>query len=151
MRTLGLDIGDKRIGVALSDELGLTAQGQGVIVRGKLADDIRRIAEMIASREVGSVIVGLPKRLDGSIGPQAQKVLEFVGELRKTVKVPIILWDERLSTAQVEKILIDADVRRMRRRKVVDAMAAAVILDSYLRCQEKRPKSLDASPGNTLE
>ncbi|MGC7847769.1 Holliday junction resolvase RuvX [Desulforudis sp. 1088] len=151
MRILGLDVGDKRIGVALSDELGLTAQGQGAIVRGKPADDIRRIAEIIASREVESVVVGLPKKLDGSIGPQAQKVLEFVEELRKAVKVPIILWDERLSTAQVEKILIDADVRRARRRKVVDAMAAAVILDSYLRCREKRPESLDVPPCSTLE
>jgi putative Holliday junction resolvase len=130
MRMMGLDVGDRRIGVALSDELGITATPREVLKRdGREWAAIVRLTEQEA---VGEIVVGVPRSLSGELGPQAEKVLSFIATLRARVNVPVQEWDERLSTAVAERVLIDADTRRSRRREVIDKLAAAVILQSYL-------------------
>ena len=133
MRVMGLDLGDKRIGVALSDPLGWTAQGLDVITGGGGAKgDIRRIKEIAVKHEVGKVVVGLPLNMDGSAGPRAEKARDFAGRLAAALGLPVELWDERLTTAEAERLLIEADVRRAGRRRVIDKMAAVLILQNYL-------------------
>ena len=138
MRYMGLDVGDRRIGVALSDEAGMVAFPFSVINRSSPAADIRRIVALVEEHGVGLVVVGLPRTLAGAVGPQAGKVQNFLERLQSEAAVPVLPWDERLSTAAVERMLISADVGRRRRRQVVDKLAASVILDSYLRCKSAR-------------
>lgn len=132
MRAMGLDVGDKTIGVAVSDLMGWTAQGMEVIRRKSLDYDLNRLKEIITKEEVIKIIVGLPKNMNGSIGPQAEKVLEFVEILKEETALEIILWDERLTTSAAERTLIEADVRRSKRRLVIDKMAAVLILQGFL-------------------
>ncbi|MFC1540611.1 Holliday junction resolvase RuvX [Candidatus Margulisiibacteriota bacterium] len=134
MRILGLDFGAKRIGVAISDPLGLTAQGIAVISKGAaFQDDIREINKIIEQYEgVTEIVVGLPKTMKGEIGPQAQKVLEFIGALKENIGLSITPWDERLTTVEAERTLIAAGLSRQKRKKVIDRSAAAYILQSYL-------------------
>lgn len=132
MRIMGLDIGDKTIGVAVSDAFGWTAQGVKVIRRQDLEDDIRELEEVIKNYEVTELVVGLPKNMNGTIGERAQKVLELVEVLKEALQLPIHMWDERLSTVEAEKHLIAADVSRAKRKKVIDKMAACIILQGYL-------------------
>lgn len=132
MRILGLDVGDKTIGVAISDELGWTAQGLEVIRRRKLEDDLLRLVEIIDAYNVDEIVVGLPKNMNGTIGSRAKITVEFSETLRTKVTVPIKLWDERLTTASAERTLIEADVSRKKRKQVVDKMAAMLILQGYL-------------------
>jgi putative Holliday junction resolvase len=130
MRVMGLDVGDRRIGVALSDELGITATPRHVLKRdGREWAAIARFAE---EEGVEEIVVGVPRSLRGELGPQAEKVLAFITTLRARVSVPVQEWDERLSTAQAERVLLDADTSRARRREVIDKLAAAVILQSFL-------------------
>jgi putative Holliday junction resolvase len=129
MRILGLDIGDKRIGIAVSDGLGLTAQGLTTVQRENCIEALR---DLIREYEVESIIVGIPKMLNGSIGIQGEKVLRFVDELRKTLSVPISLWDERLSTVSAEKVLVEANMSRKKRKGVRDKVSAVLILQNYL-------------------
>ncbi|MCL6560132.1 MAG: Holliday junction resolvase RuvX [Firmicutes bacterium] len=140
MRIMGLDFGDKRIGVALSDPLGWTAQGLEVIQRGaSVAADIKRIKEIVDKYQVERIVLGLPKNMDGSPGPAAEKVKSFAGNLAGVLKIPVDFWDERLSTVAAEKLLIEADMSRARRRKVVDKMAAVMILQGYLDSPKNDP------------
>jgi len=132
MRIMGLDVGDRTIGVAVSDALGWTAQGVEVIRRTSLARDMVRLQELVGMHEVTSFVVGLPKNMNGTIGPQGEKVLEFVEELKQNFGLPVTLWDERLTTVAAQNTLIAADVRRDKRKKVIDKMAAALILQGYL-------------------
>ncbi|SHI53085.1 putative holliday junction resolvase [Geosporobacter subterraneus DSM 17957] len=132
MRAMGLDVGDKTIGVAVSDLLGLTAQGLETIRRTKKKADYARIGELIKEKDVSKIIVGLPKNMNGTIGPQGEKVLEFVEGLKNRFKVEIILWDERLTTVAAERSLIEADMRREKRKTVIDMVAATYILQGYL-------------------
>lgn len=132
MRWLGLDYGDKRIGVALSDELGWTAQGLEVIHRKTLELDSERIAQLIEQYSVGEVVVGLPKNMNGSIGPRGELALAFAEQLRARIQVPIRMWDERLTTVSAERTLIEADVSRKKRKQVIDKMAASIILQNFL-------------------
>jgi len=132
MRILGLDVGDKTIGVAISDELGWTAQGLEVIRRRKLEDDLLRLVEIIDAYKVDEIVVGLPKNMNGTIGPRAELTMEFTESLKAKVTAPIKLWDERLTTASAERTLIEADVSRKKRKLVVDKMAAMLILQGYL-------------------
>lgn len=136
MRTLALDVGNKTIGVAVSDLMGWTAQGLEVIRRRALENDLKRLQEIIVEYEVEEVIVGLPKNMDGTIGSQAQLVMEFTKELESKIDIPIIYWDERLSTMEAERALISADVSRKKRKQVIDKMAAVVILKGYLQKKE---------------
>lgn len=131
-RILGLDIGDVRIGIAISDELEITAQGLQTFKRKYLEKDIEGIKDIIESNEIETVIIGLPKMLDGTIGVQAQKVIDFTNILKTKINMPVIFWDERLTTSEVNKLLIDADVRRSKRREVADKLAAQLILQGYL-------------------
>ena len=131
IRLLALDVGTVRIGVALSDPLGMTAQPLEVIVR-KQTDPATRVKELIADYEVQKIIVGQPYTLDGEEGDATQAVASFVADLEKHVTIPIELWDERMTTAQAERDMIAAGARRLKRRDTIDKIAAALILQSYL-------------------
>src|SRR6185436_6803432 len=124
MRYLGLDVGDRNIGVALSDETATLASGLSTIVRVGPRKDPRAIADLVRTHEAGEVVVGLPKSLDGSLGPRAQKTLEFMEDLRAVVKVPVVPWDERFTTVIAQQALREADVSRRGRKAVVDKVAA---------------------------
>ena len=128
MRILGIDHGSVRIGLALSDELGWTAQPLSFIE----ADKLSHIVEIVRQREVTRIVVGLPRNMDGSYGPAAQAAREFVEKLATLVSIPIETWDERLTTAQADRILIAGNVSRAKRKQKIDSMAAQLMLQSYL-------------------
>jgi putative Holliday junction resolvase len=132
LRYLGLDVGDRGIGVALSDETLTLASGLDTLRRVGPRKDVKAIAALTRTHSVGELVVGLPRRLDGTVGPQAQKVREFMDDLRKSIRVPIVEWDERFTTVIAEQALIEADVSRRDRKAVVDKVAAILILQSYL-------------------
>jgi putative Holliday junction resolvase len=131
-RVLALDPGTKRIGIALSDELRWTAQPLETYERRSLDHDVAQIEKLIRQHDVGEVVIGLPVRLSGEIGPEARKVQELIGRLEKTLAVPVIAWDERLTSKAAEQMLIQADVSRKKRKGAVDRVAAALLLQSYL-------------------
>jgi len=130
MKILGLDIGTKRIGVAISDALGITAQGVLTLIREE--DVVTRIKEILLDQGAEKIVIGLPLNMDGSRGPQAKAALQFAETLEKSLEVPVKLWDERMSTMQVERVMIEAGVSRAKRKKKIDKLAAQVILQSYL-------------------
>lgn len=132
MRIMGLDVGTRTIGVALSDPLGWTAQGLEVIRRKNLAHDMLRLQEIIKEFEVTLAVIGMPLNMNGTVGPQAESVQGFIEEFRSATGIPVETWDERLTTVAAEKMLIGADVRRSQRKKVIDKMAAVMILQGYL-------------------
>lgn len=135
-RILGLDLGDKTIGVALSDELKWTAQGLITLRREGKKKDIPAILELVKIHEVEEIVLGLPKNMDNSLGEQAEKVLKFSRMLEGRLKsVKITLWDERLTTSAAERTLLEANVSRKKRKKVVDTLAATLILQAYLDAQ----------------
>ncbi|MCK8825089.1 Holliday junction resolvase RuvX [Fuchsiella alkaliacetigena] len=135
MRTLGLDLGEQRIGVAVSDALGWTAQGERVIENTSWEQVVAELKSIIVEKEVGKVVVGLPKNMNGSLGPRAEKTLEFVARLKEELELPVITWDERLSTLAAQRTLLAADVSRKKRKQVIDKMAAVIILQNYLDSQ----------------
>lgn len=133
MRILALDVGDKTIGVAASDLLLMTAQGIEVIHRTSLERDFIRLGELIQEYEVETIVIGLPKNMNGSIGPRGELMQGFAAELEgRFPLVKVRLWDERLSTVAATRALISADVSRAKRKKVIDKMAAVFILQGYL-------------------
>ena len=132
MRILALDHGTKRIGIAVSDETKTIAQPLEYIPAGPFADFLARLKKLLVEKEVDLVLIGLPRNMDGSYGPAAQKVQAFVAVLRSAITVPIKTWDERLTSAQANRILIQGKVRRDQRKEKVDKMAAAILLQSYL-------------------
>jgi putative Holliday junction resolvase len=132
MRILGLDVGDRRIGVALSDPEGILAQALTVLERKSEAADIEVLASLVEKYEVEGIVVGMPLSLDSSIGKQAEKVLSFSKKLSQRVAIPVETWDERLSTVATERLLRDANMKRGERKKHRDAIAAAIILQGYL-------------------
>lgn len=131
-RIMGLDVGDKTIGVALSDPMFLMAHPIETIKRKKASLDIQRLVEIIEKEDVETIVVGLPKNMNNSIGPQSMKVMSFVDLLKKQTDKEIIYEDERMTTLQSERVLIDMDVRRENRKKYIDKIAATFILQSYL-------------------
>ena len=131
-RIMGLDVGDKTIGVALSDPMFLMAHPIETIKRKKASLDIQRLVEIIEKENVETIVVGLPKNMNNSIGPQSMKVMSFVDLLKKQTDKEIIYEDERMTTLQSERVLIDMDVRRENRKKYIDKIAATFILQSYL-------------------
>ncbi|HZX21407.1 MAG TPA: Holliday junction resolvase RuvX [Clostridia bacterium] len=132
-RIMGLDVGDKTIGVALSDPFGWTAQGLETVQRIGIKKDLQKLGDIIKKYSVNKIVVGLPKNMNGTIGPQGQKVLEFNEKLGdKFSDMEIIQWDERLTTIAAERTLIEADVSRKKRKAVIDKMAAVYILQGYL-------------------
>jgi putative Holliday junction resolvase len=132
MRILAIDHGSKRIGIAVSDELKMIAQPLEFIPAAPFPAFLARLNELINEKEVELILIGMPRNMDGSYGPAAEKVQEFVEALKSLVSVPVKLWDERLTSAQANRVLIQGNVRRDKRKEKVDAMAAAILLQSYL-------------------
>jgi putative Holliday junction resolvase len=131
-RILALDPGTKRIGVALSDELGWTAQPLETFERKSLNADVAHINELVRRHEVREIVIGMPIQLNGRMGPAAQSTQQFLEALQTAVGVPVVAWDERLTTKAAEQMLIEADVSRKKRKGAVDRVAAALLLKSYL-------------------
>ncbi len=132
-RALGLDAGDRTIGVAVSDLLGLTAQGVETIRRTTLEKDIARLQELMSQYETKTLIMGYPKNMNGTEGPRCEFVKELAEEIRKAEpETEIVFWDERLSTVAASRSLIEADISRKKRKKVIDKMAAVFILQGWL-------------------
>jgi putative Holliday junction resolvase len=132
MRVLAIDHGTKRMGIALSDETATIAQPLEFIPAEPFNDFLARLKQLIVDKQVDQILIGMPRNMDGSYGPAALKVQEFVAVLKETIAVPIKTWDERLTSAQANRMLIQADVRRDKRKQRVDAAAAAILLQSYL-------------------
>ena len=135
MRVMGLDYGSKTIGVAISDPLGLTAQGIEIIRReeeNKLRKSLRRIEELIKEYQVEVIVLGFPKNMNNTIGERAEKSLQLKETLERRCKLPVIMWDERLTTVEASRTLMDSKVRRENRSKYVDMIAAVFILQGYL-------------------
>jgi putative Holliday junction resolvase len=132
MRILALDHGTKRIGVAVSDETKTIAQPLEYIPAEPFAVFLARLKSLLVEKEIDLILVGLPRNMDGSYGPAALKVQSFVAAVKDALTVPVKTWDERLTSAQANKILIQGNVRRDRRKEKVDKMAAAILLQSYL-------------------
>ena len=135
-RILALDYGTKRIGVALSDELGWTAQPLETFERRTLDRDLAHVASLVQTHAVGEVVLGFPLQLDGREGPAIQAMRHFAAHLEQGLPVPLVLWDERLTTKAAEDLLIAADVSRKKRKGAVDRVAAAILLQSYLASRE---------------
>jgi putative Holliday junction resolvase len=132
MRVLAIDHGTKRMGIAVSDELGMIAHPLEFVLAEPFDKFLARLKELIQEKQVELLLVGMPRNMDGSYGPAALKVQEFVTVLKEAVAIPIKTWDERLTSAQANRFLIQADVRREKRKEKVDKMAAAILLQSYL-------------------
>jgi putative holliday junction resolvase len=132
MRILALDPGTRRIGVAISDELKIIAQPLEFIPAEPMSVFFDRLNAILHEKEVELIIVGMPRNMDGSYGPAALAAQEFTAALRENVAVPIKTWDERLTSVQANRLLIEANVRREKRKEMVDKMAAAILLQSYL-------------------
>lgn len=144
MRILGLDVGSRTIGVAVSDALGLSAHGVTTLRRSGLSKDIRAVQDVMQAYGVREVVVGLPRNMNGSLGPQARRVQAFAEKLRAAVAVPVVLWDERLTSREAERVLVEADMSRRKRRAVVDRVAAVLILQGYL--ERRRARTGKAQP-----
>ena len=138
MRIMGLDVGTRTIGIAVSDELQLTAQGLKTLKRKSMEDDLREISTLIRQFEIDTIVVGLPKNMNGTLGEQAQNVIGWMEVLKDQTKLPVVAWDERLSTVGANKVLLEADLSRRKRKKVIDKLAAVLILQGYLD-QGRRP------------
>ena len=138
MKKIALDVGDKTIGVAVSDALNITAQGITTIERVGIRKDAGKVMDYIREYDCDTVVIGLPKKLDGTDSPQTEKVYEFKTMLENKVRssgmgnIKIVYYDERLTTVMAEKVLIEADIRRNKRKQVIDKQAAVIILQSYL-------------------
>ena len=132
VRTMGLDLGDATIGVAVSDGLGMTAQGVTTLQRKGGQGDLDALRELCLAHEISRVVVGLPRNMNGSEGPRAEKSRRFGELLKRHLALPVFLWDERLSSAEAERVLISADVPRKKRGEVIDKLAAQIILQSFL-------------------
>jgi putative Holliday junction resolvase len=132
MRILALDVGTKRIGLAISDELKLIAQPLEFVPAEPFDAFIERLTEILAGKPCELILVGLPRNMDGTYGPAAEKVREFVARLKNGVPAPVRTWDERLTSAQANRVLLQGNVRRADRKQKVDAMAAAILLQSFL-------------------
>ena len=131
-RIMGLDVGDKTIGVAVSDLMGLTAQGVKTVKRVGKKKDIEALKEIIKERQVNKIVSGLPKNMNGTLGPQGEKVIKFCELLEQETGIKIEYWDERLSTVAAERTLIQGNVRRENRKGVIDMVAAEIIIQGYL-------------------
>ena len=140
MRIMGLDYGSKTIGVAVSDPMGLTAQGLEIIRReeeNKLRKSLRRIEELVQEYQVEEIVLGFPKNMNNTIGERAEKSLQLKETLERRLGLPVVMWDERLTTVEADRTLIEAGVRRENRKKYVDMIAAVFILQGYLDAKAK--------------
>ena len=135
MRLMGLDVGSKTVGVAISDPLGFTAQGVEIIRRkseNKQRQTLARIEELIAQYQVETIVLGFPKHMNNTVGDRAEKSLAFAEMLKRRTGLPVVMWDERLTTVEANRTLMEAGVRRENRKEYVDELAAVFILQGYL-------------------
>lgn len=137
MRILALDVGEKNIGLAISDELGWTAQGLPSIKVQSRDKSIAAVLDITRQRQVGEIIVGMPVNLDGTTGKKAKEVADFVQDLKKRTQLPIKVWDERLTSMQAERLMLEADLSRKKRKKRIDMLSAQLILQSYLDAESR--------------
>jgi len=138
MRFMGLDVGERRIGIAFSDEQGIVATPRETLSRQNMEKDLTHLARLAKLEGVTAILVGLPVSMDGTEGPQAHKVRQFMVALGRETGLPVTAWDERLSTVAAERALVSGDVSRARRREVIDKVAAALVLQSYLDFRRSR-------------
>ncbi|MGB9629590.1 MAG: Holliday junction resolvase RuvX [Thermodesulfobacteriota bacterium] len=132
MRLIGLDIGTHTIGVAISDELKVTAQGLKTIRRKTMEEDLNEILTLISEYKIDKIVVGLPKNMDGTLGKQAKMVFQWIKNSKERITVPIVTYDERLTTMEASKVLLQADLSRKKRKRVIDKLSAILILQGYL-------------------
>ncbi len=135
MRILALDVGEKNIGLAISDKLGWTAQPLRSLKHRTTAESICAIAELAKDNQVSEIIVGMPLNLDSSFGEKAKDVAAFTEDLKKKIALPVKIWDERFTSLQAKKVMLEADLSRKKRKKKIDQLAAQLILQSYLDAQ----------------
>lgn len=149
LKKLGLDVGTKTIGIATSDPTNLIAQAGQTLMRTTTKEDLSAVIELIVEHDVDTVVIGLPKNMNNTLGPQGEKVMTFHNQLKKKImysdrlkmrEVELVLWDERLTTMAAERVLIEANVRRENRKKYIDNIAAQYILQSYLDLKNKENK-----------
>jgi putative Holliday junction resolvase len=146
VRYLGLDVGDVRMGVALSDETATLASGLLTLRRVGPRKDVKAVAALVREHGVGEVVVGMPYRLDGTLGPQGEKVVALVEALRRTLAIPVETWDERLTSVAADELLAEAGVRRRERKARIDQAAATLILQGYLDARRSgTPRKEEAS------
>lgn len=138
MRVMGLDYGDRNIGVAVSDAFRWTAQGLTVVERRRDGGEMDVISGLVSEHEVSEIVVGLPKNMNGSVGPRGEISIAFAEQLGQKLGIPVHLWDERLTTVAAERTLLEADVSRRKRKQVIDKMAATLILQNFLDSKTKR-------------
>jgi putative Holliday junction resolvase len=129
---MGLDVGDRRIGVAVSDPLGITAQGLPTLERVSLKADVQALTEVAGAWDVGLIVAGLPRNMNGTRGAQSEKVEWLVGRLREAARVDVVYWDERLTTVAAHRSMLEGDLSRKKRKRAVDRVAAVLILQGYL-------------------
>lgn len=132
MKILALDVGNKRIGTAISDELGMFAHPLYTVQRKGLQNDLKAIIDLIDTHQVQKVVIGLPKNMDGSIGFQGEKTVYFAEALKEQKEIEIVFWDERLSTKTAKDIMLSNNIKQINKKEIVDTIAAVVILDNYL-------------------
>lgn len=132
MRIMGIDYGEKRFGIALSDPVGITAQGLPTIERTSIQEDIKKIINIIQEKEVQEIVLGLPKHLNNTLGDKAKEVLNFIDTLKKHINIPIKTFDERFSTVRANRAMLEGDLSRKKRKERVDMIAAQLILQGYL-------------------
>lgn len=137
-RILGLDVGARRIGIAISDPLGLTAQGLDTLERRNRRYDLNELRKLLEKYEISEIVVGNPLRMSGDAGVQAEKMAGFASQLHQAFSIPVHLWDERLSTAEAHRLLDETGIRDSRRKQVIDKMAAVLILQSFLDARAAR-------------
>lgn len=138
MRIMSMDVGDKRIGLAVSDALGYTAQGLDTLYRKDISYDIEQIRSLVNEYNPDKIVIGLPKNMNGTIGEQGNKTMEFGNRLKNVLNLEIVYWDERLTSASAHRALSEGNVNREKRKKNVDKLAAIFILQSYLDCNSKK-------------
>jgi len=134
---MGLDIGSHTIGVAISDELKVTAQGLKTIRRKSMEEDLNEISNLISEFKIDKIVVGLPKNMDGTLGKQAKMVFQWIKNLKEKINLPVVTWDERLTTIEASKVLLQADLSRQKRKRVIDKISAILILQGYLNQEAK--------------
>lgn len=138
MRIMGLDVGVKRIGIALSDPMGWTAQGLSVLERTNLQRDLDTLKALCQQHEVEKLVIGLPRNMNGTLGVKAEEIQQFGQELAERTGLPAEYWDERLTTRSAERVLLEADMSRRKRKQVIDKVAAVYILQAYLNAHSSR-------------
>lgn len=138
MRIMALDVGTKRIGVAVSDELSITAQGLETIERKGLPYDLDTIRDLAKERLISEIVVGLPLNMNGTHSAKTKEVVEFMDSLAKAVDMPVKMWDERLTSLEAERRMLEADISRAKRKRLSDKLAAQIILQSYLDAKKRR-------------